>query len=242
MQQRTRAQALTLAWALLVPAASAGPFAHDLITTKVTWTRDISRLVQTRCIGCHGPGASMPVLTTYEQARPWAKAIREEVLTRRMPKWNAVRGYGDFANDPSLSPFEIAMVTSWVDGGAPKGTGGEKEQGTRDKGEATRETGNPGRPGIKPTRPAANQVTLPCSDQPLSGRLLAVNPHLQKGGGAGIAALLPNGRREIVAWIRNYEPEWATTYVLRTPLVLPKGSRLKVEASGDCSVVATLAR
>ena len=42
-------------------------------------------------------------LATYEDARPWARAIKEEVMTRRMPKWHAVRGYGDFSNDPSLS-------------------------------------------------------------------------------------------------------------------------------------------
>ena len=96
--------------------------AHDLITTRVTWTADVSRLVQARCVGCHAPGGKGPMpLTTYEEARPWARAIREEVLTRRMPKWHAVRGYGDFTNDPSLSPFEIATIVAWADGGAPKG-------------------------------------------------------------------------------------------------------------------------
>ena len=55
-------------------------------------------------------------------ARPWARAIKEEVLTRRMPKWQAARGYGDFSNDPSLSPFEIALMVAWADGGAPRGT------------------------------------------------------------------------------------------------------------------------
>ena len=50
------------------------------------------------------------------------RAIKEEVLTRRMPKWHAARGYGDFSNDPSLSPFEIALIAAWADGGAPRGT------------------------------------------------------------------------------------------------------------------------
>ena len=57
-------------------------------------------------------------LAVYEDARPWAKAIKEEVLTRRMPKWHAARGYGDFSNDPSLSPFEIALIASWADAGS----------------------------------------------------------------------------------------------------------------------------
>ncbi len=59
-------------------------------------------------------------LTTYEEARPWARAIREEVLARRMPKWHVVRGYGNFSNDPSLSAFEVALFAAWADGGAPR--------------------------------------------------------------------------------------------------------------------------
>ena len=95
--------------------------AHERITTTVTWDREISPIVQARCQSCHGAGAktTMP-LTSYAEARPWARAIKHEVLTRRMPIWHAARGYGDFANDPSLSPFEVALVAAWVDGGAPK--------------------------------------------------------------------------------------------------------------------------
>jgi hypothetical protein len=58
-------------------------------------------------------------LTTYEEVRPWARAIKEQVLTRRMPKWHAARGFGAFQNDPTLTPIEQAMIVSWVDGGLP---------------------------------------------------------------------------------------------------------------------------
>ena len=61
----------------------------------------------------------MPLLS-YDEARPWAKAVKEAALTRHMPNWQAVRGYGDFSNDPSLSPFEIALIAAWADGGAPR--------------------------------------------------------------------------------------------------------------------------
>src|SRR5918999_1436471 len=113
----------------LIPATLAGVAllgsgtrAHDPITTKVTWSGEIARIVEARCVGCHAPDGRAPMaLTTWEEARPWAKAIKEEVLTRRMPKWHAARGYGDFSNDPSLSPFEIALIAAWADGGAPKG-------------------------------------------------------------------------------------------------------------------------
>ena len=60
-------------------------------------------------------------LTTYDEVRPWARAIKEQVLDRRMPKWHAARGFGSFSNDPSLTPLESALVVSWVDGGLPRG-------------------------------------------------------------------------------------------------------------------------
>lgn len=60
-------------------------------------------------------------LTTYAEVRPWATAIKHEVLTRRMPPWGAVKGFGSFRNDASLSLPEIAVISSWVEGGAPEG-------------------------------------------------------------------------------------------------------------------------
>ena len=59
-------------------------------------------------------------LTTYEEVRPWARAIKEQAVARRMPKWHAARGFGQFANDPTLTPFEIALLVSWIDGGLPR--------------------------------------------------------------------------------------------------------------------------
>ena len=96
--------------------------AHDPITTKITWSKEISRIALTRCAGCHAPGGAAPMpLTTFEQARPWAKAIRDAVVTRRMPPWPAAPGFGDFQNDPSLSQFEISLVAAWAGGGTPEG-------------------------------------------------------------------------------------------------------------------------
>src|SRR6478752_9735480 len=97
------------------------PLAHTPIS-QVTWTVDIAPIIQTRCANCHKPGGFGPMpLTTYEESREWAKAIREEVLSGRMPPWQAARGYGDFANDASLTPLEIELLTSWADGATPHG-------------------------------------------------------------------------------------------------------------------------
>src|SRR5271169_524630 len=95
--------------------------AHDPITTKLTWTQEISRIVYKRCASCHQEGGTAFSLMTYDEARPWAKAIREEVLERRMPPWGAVEGIRAYRDDPSLTPLEVEMIVSWVEGGAPEG-------------------------------------------------------------------------------------------------------------------------
>ena len=96
--------------------------AHDPISTKLTWTQEVSRIVYKRCAGCHREGGNAPMsLLTYAEARPWAKAIKEEVLNRRMPPWGAVKGFGDFRDDPSLTQDEITRIAEWVEGGAPEG-------------------------------------------------------------------------------------------------------------------------
>lgn len=105
---------------LLILLSARSTIAHDPITTKVTFAREIRAILSARCASCHVAGGSAPMpLTTYEEVRPWARAIKEQVLTRRMPKWHAARGFGAFTNDPSLTPLEMALITSWVDGGLP---------------------------------------------------------------------------------------------------------------------------
>ena len=209
--------------------------AHDRITTKVTWDREIAPIFRARCAGCHRADSargSIP-LSTYTEARPWAAAIKEEVMTRRMPKWPVARGYGDFANDTSLSPFEVALISAWVDGGAP-------EAGPKS---TTSAAPDPVRPAVAAYQPPRGITrTLACGDQPLSGRLLGIRPQLEKGGEAGISARLPSGRAEIVAWIRRFDPNYPQTLWLRRPLQLPRGSRLRIEARGPCSLEVVVGR
>jgi len=111
-----------LGGAIFIAAIAARAVAHDPITTKVTWSREIAPIVSDNCAGCHRPGGPAPMsLATYDDARPWAKAMRAEVVAGRMPRWAPVRGFGHFANDRSLSSFETALVAAWADGGAPEG-------------------------------------------------------------------------------------------------------------------------
>ncbi len=95
--------------------------AHEPITTKVRFNKEVVRILQRNCISCHHEGGAAMSLETYEEARPWAKAIKEEILEKRMPPWHAVKGYGEFLNAPALTQHEIDLIVNWVEGGAPKG-------------------------------------------------------------------------------------------------------------------------
>src|ERR1051326_5272891 len=96
-------------------------YSHEFYSTKLTWSWDVSRIVHKRCASCHHESGPSFSLVKYEEARPWAKAIKEEVLSRRMPPWNAVKGFGDLFDDKSLTQEEIAVISNWVEGGSPEG-------------------------------------------------------------------------------------------------------------------------
>src|SRR6266446_2867488 len=98
---------------------------HDVITTTITFDREMLRIIYARCASCHHPGGAAFSLLTYNEARPWAVAIKEEVLRRRMPPWGAVKGFGDFRNDQGLSGEQLERIVSWVDGGVPEGKDGD---------------------------------------------------------------------------------------------------------------------
>jgi hypothetical protein len=96
---------------------------HEPITTKVMFNKEVIRILERNCLGCHAPNkikADIP-LTTYEEARPWAKAIKEEVLEKRMMPFQAVKGYGRFQHDYVLTQRNVELLISWIEGGAPRG-------------------------------------------------------------------------------------------------------------------------
>jgi hypothetical protein len=94
----------------------------SLAAETPTFTKNVAPILQARCQICHRPGDAAPFsLITYEQARPWAKAIESAVLQRKMPPWFADPHYGKFSNDSSLQQSEIDTLAAWVDAGSPKG-------------------------------------------------------------------------------------------------------------------------
>jgi hypothetical protein len=88
----------------------------------VTFSKQVAPIFQRRCEECHRAGGMAPMpLATYEQSRPWARAIKEKVASREMPPFHAAGAVGRYQHDPRLTDAEIAMIVKWVDGGAPKG-------------------------------------------------------------------------------------------------------------------------
>src|SRR5271166_333019 len=98
--------------------------AADSSSNTVTFTKDVAPIFQEKCNECHRKGTVAPMaLETYEQARPWARSIKQRVTARQMPPWSIDKTVGiqQFQNDRSLSDEQLATVVKWVDAGAPMG-------------------------------------------------------------------------------------------------------------------------
>jgi hypothetical protein len=101
--------------------------AGNTTSVPVTFNKDVLPVLQKNCQNCHRPGQIGPMsLLTYQDARPWAKAIKTAVLTSKMPPWFADPRYGHFANERKLSEGEISALTRWVDNGALEGDAKDK--------------------------------------------------------------------------------------------------------------------
>src|SRR5215813_10171815 len=87
-----------------------------------TFNKEVVRIFQKNCQTCHHPGDIAPFsLMTYKDARPWAAAIREQVILKKMPPWKPAPGCGDFRDARGLTQEEINTVVAWVDGGSTEG-------------------------------------------------------------------------------------------------------------------------
>src|SRR6202522_2573036 len=114
-------RAAVMKYLLIVVCSGISAWGHDIITTPITFDREIARIVYSRCASCHHPGGVAFSLMTYKEARPWAEAVKEEVLARRMPPWGAVKGFGDFRNDQALTAEQLELIGSWANDGVPEG-------------------------------------------------------------------------------------------------------------------------
>jgi hypothetical protein len=137
---------------------------HIPITTTIVFKREVAQILQRKCFQCHTDRNLAMPLTTYREARPWARAIREEILERRMPPWQAVSGHGRFANDISLTSREIDLLVAWVDGGGPSGMP-RAEEGTPPVPVTIADGWEHGEPDVVRELPAARTVTPGAADE-----------------------------------------------------------------------------
>src|SRR5262245_32989632 len=119
----TLAAAMLLLLSMLASAGQSRTAANE-----VTFTKDIAPILQRSCQNCHrADGVAPMALVTYDDVRPWARAIKQRTGTGPhagvMPPWYVEKDIGiqQFKNDPSLSDDEIAKIARWADSGAPRG-------------------------------------------------------------------------------------------------------------------------
>ena len=189
---------------------------HDVITTKITFTREISRIFYERCISCHRDGGSAFSLMTYAEIRPWAVAIKEEVLSRRMPPWGAIKGFGEFRNDQALTPEQLELITQWVEGGVPEGEAADL----------------PPEPKL-PEAPSNNKVE---GSLTINGDFALTRPFTLDGifpqkvtdnESVQLSAELPNGTIEPLLWLYEYKMAFGHPFLLRNPIELPRGTTIR---------------
>src|SRR6266496_5285525 len=105
-----------------VSLSGAALFAATTGSSTPTYTKDVAKILNNRCVECHRPGEIAPMaFTSYKEVRPWAKAIRQQTATGTMPPWLASPSHGEFKNDRRLSKAEIDTISAWVAAGAPEG-------------------------------------------------------------------------------------------------------------------------
>jgi hypothetical protein len=188
-------------------------WAHDPSAAPITWNREISRIVYERCGSCHrdGGGTSFSLMT-YQDAQPYASAMKDSVLSRRMPPWGAVKGFGNFKNDQGLTQEQIALIADWVEGGITKGN-------------------NPRTlpPMPKFERPAPFKI--PQAAIAVAGGDLTLDrgvtiesvypEHVPDGTSMQIIAALPNGDVTPLIWLYEFKDSYRHPFVFRKAIQLP---------------------
>src|SRR5262245_10676680 len=205
----------SIAAAALVLGVCAHLRAHDVSSTPITWNREISRVFYDRCVSCHRPGGTSFSLLTYPDVQPRAVAIRDAVLSRRMPPWGAVKGFGDFRNDQALTAEQIELITDWIQDDTPKGN-------------------NPRMLPPPPKFADAPVVETPDDAIRVTDTLTLKTPLVLDGvlperlsDATKIVAVRPNGRVEPLLWLYEYDDKHRHPFLLRKPLTLEAGAIIR---------------
>ena len=197
---------------------------------KVTFHNDVLPILQNRCQGCHRPGEVGPMpLQTFAQTRPFAKAIRDSVLTRKMPPWSAAPEVGKWRNDPSLTAAEIETLKSWAETGAAEGNPKDAP--------ALRqfvEGWQIGKPDVVFEMPISYRI-------PASGVIeytyMIIPTNFNEDRWVKAAEIRPGNRavvHHIVAFAREPGSKWLREYPIGEPFVpAPRNGKTKRSSDGD---------
>ncbi len=159
----------------------------------------------------------------YEQVRPWAVSIKEQVLARTMPPWGAVKGFGDLTGDEGLSQEEITLIAAWVLGGAPQGNSALLSK---------RVAANRA-PGTLQTR---DLLTVDTQARLRHSILVAgIRPMADHTiESAKITARFPSGQVVPLLWLYRFDPRFderqGRTFTFREALALPSGTVVESSA------------
>jgi len=204
-----------LALVVLVLMAAAGELrAHDPNGVPITWNREVSRIVFERCASCHREGGTAFSMMTYQDAQPHASAIKAAVLSRRMPPWGAVKGFGAFRNDQGLTQEQIGIISDWVEGGVTRGN-----------------NRNALPPAPKFEAPAP--FSVPADALAVTGPVTLTRPltidgvfpeRVPAAVSMQVVAALPNGDVQPLVWLYEYEDRYRHPFLFRKPLELPAGT------------------
>jgi len=153
----------------------------------------------------------------YREVQPRAVDIKKTVLSRRMPPWGAVKGFGDFRNDQGLSQTELELITDWVDSDTPKGN-------------------NPNVLPKKPTFDITDSFKLPLNGISISNEFIVYRElnldglfpvKISTGDSARIVASLPDGEIKPLLWLYEYRDGYQHPFLFRKPIILPRGTVIR---------------
>lgn len=193
----------------------------------ITYSNQVVRVLQQKCQTCHRTDGVAPfALDNYDQARAWAKTIKEVVVERRMPPWHADPHYGKFANDRSLTPAELDTLVAWIDGGTPKG----EEKDLPPPIQFPKGKWTIGEPDIVIAIP--KEFTVPAKGV-LPYQDFVVETNFKEDRWVERAQVLPGSKavHHAVVFLQAAGDPWLCTYVPGdSPLVLPTGTAKRIPA------------
>ena len=198
-------------------SCAAAVAAHNIGATPITWNREISRLIYDKCASCHRPDGSAFSLMTYRDVQPRVTEIKAAVLSRQMPPWGAIKGFGDFRNDQALTPEQIELMVDWIQNDAPRGNNRQALPAT-------------------PQFSAPPVYTPPGALIEIRGSLTLKQPlmvdglmprKVASGQSTRITAVLPNGAVQPLLWLHAYDQRFSHPFLFRKSINLPAGTVIR---------------